>query len=87
MPYVNLNEVDLPKAPGTPKGKRRIIPRHVIRQMARDDFLSGTPGFSCPECHVNYAPTFGHLAKKGLFGERAIYCLDCIDGDPEIHKL
>lgn len=86
MPFVNIPEDD--RRPVYKRaGKRRIIPRHVIRARARQDFLDGVPGFSCPECLISYALSFGRVAKKGLFGEQTHYCLDCIDDSPNINRV
>lgn len=87
MPFINLNEDDDKPVFVHRKGRRKVIPRHVIRDMARDDVMQGRPCFSCPECHVNYGMRFGRVAKKGVFGEQTHYCLDCIDDNSEIHKL
>jgi len=86
MPYVNLGDPDLPRQPFSRKGKRRVIPRHVIRQWAREAFLEGKPGFSCPGCHTNYAESFGRMAKTTAFSTPALYCLDCCD-TPEVHAI
>lgn len=86
MPFVNINS-DIPNQPFTRKGRRRIIPRHVIRDQARNDFLDGATGFSCTECHINYAQSFGRMGKytSKPFQSESMFCLDCLD-KPEIAK-
>jgi len=87
MPFINMNDDEKMPPVYKRQGRKRTIPRHVIREWARDDVMQGRPCFSCPECHTNYGLRFGREAKKGSFGERTLYCLDCIDSNKEIHKL
>lgn len=70
-----------------PTSKRRVIPLHVIKKIARNEFLQGVPGFSCPACRVSYSFKFGAIAVKGTFGERTYYCKECIKANADIHKI
>jgi len=87
MPYVNFNDDKERRYVHDSKTKKRVIPRHVIRGWARDDVMLGKPNFSCPSCRVYYGLNFGREAKQGLFGEETLYCLDCIDNNPDIYPL
>ena len=62
-------------ATSAPAGKRRIIPGHVIREMAKQSKEGGRA--RCEWCFTYFTVTYTMLCKRTPFTEPEWACRDC----------
>ena len=59
---------------GKPKGKRRVIPKAVLRKIAHESTEGGTA--RCPYCNTRFAMYYIRRVRVGAF-QIELVCCDC----------